>query len=522
MSSYDIIVIGAGHNGLVCAAYLARAGQRVLVLEARECTGGAAGTSEIKEGYRVSACAHIAHMLSPRVVNDLALERHGLGYSRQAMKTVVLDAGGRHLVLDPDPARRHESLLEHSLADADRLGEFERRIERFAEVLAPLITSVPPRLGTRDWGSRAVLAKLGWRIRRLGRTDMREFLRVIGMNIADWVEDTFESDAVRAAIAFDAVLGTHLGPRSPGSVLTLLHRRAGERGTTLAHPAGGMGGVTAAMTRAAQAHGVEIRTAAPVERILVEGDRASGVVLRSGEEFRAPVVASSADPKQTFLGLLGTAHLDTGFVRRVRNIRMHGNAAKLNLALKALPAFAGLGEELAGERLLIAPDVDYLERAFDHAKYGEYSTAPAMEITLPSVHDATLAADGKHVLSAVVQYAPYDLRAGWDKSRRKFEKVVLDTLSAYAPGIRKLIVAKELLTPADLERTYWMTGGHWHHGELAFDQFLMLRPVPGAAQYTTPMAGLYLCGAGSHPGGGVTGTVGFNAAQQIIAMEVGE
>jgi phytoene dehydrogenase-like protein len=517
---YDAVIIGAGHNGLVCAAYLARRGRRVLVVEAAETVGGAARTREIAPGFRVSTCAHLLHMFHPQVAKDLALADHGLRYSTRHMSTAVLDAAGPALILPQDPSAAHAALAARSPADADAWPAFEQRMARFARILQPLLTSAPPRLGTSERSDYAALAKLGWSLRRLGREDMREFLRIIGMNIADLLEETFVADTVQGALAFDAVLGTRLGPRSPNSVLTFLYRRAAQNADGhLSHPTGGLGTLTEALAAAARAAGAEIRTSTPVERIAVEGDRASGVVLANGDTLAAGCVVSNADPRRTFLELLGPEHLDAGFVRRVRNIRMRGTAAKLNLALDGLPAFAGLDRSALAGRLLVAPGVRHVERAFDCAKYGAWSQEPAMEITLPSVHDATLAPEGKHVLSAVIQYAPYDLEGGWDARRDAFADHVIAAIGAYAPDLEHKIVARELITPLDLERDFRMSGGHWHHGELVFDQFLMLRPVPGAAQYATPLPGLYLCGAGAHPGGGVTGIVGMNAARRILDSE---
>ncbi|NIR29430.1 MAG: NAD(P)/FAD-dependent oxidoreductase [Gammaproteobacteria bacterium] len=519
---YDIIVVGGGHNGLVCAAYLARAGRRVLVLEAAAQLGGAAITREIAPGFRVSACAHLLHMLHPRVIDDLALADHGLRYSARRLSTAVLGANGGALVLPDDDADAREALSAHSRSDAEAWSPFRARTRRIARVLQPLLTRAPPRLGTHERADRLALLKAGWSVRRLGRENMRELLRIAGMNIADLLEETFETEAVQGALALDAVLGTRLGPRSPTSVLTFLYRLAHENGNgRLSHPAGGLGALTEALAKAARSVGAEIRTGCAVEHIVVENDRAGGVVLDTGETITAGCVVSNADPRRTFLELLGPEHLDAGFVRKVRNIRMRGTAAKLNLALDALPSFAGLDTAALGGRLLVAPGIGYVERAFDHAKYGEVSAAPAIEITLPSLHDTSLAPEGKHVLSAIVQYAPYDLRGGWDSARDTFADAIIRTLAAHAPDLESKIVARELITPLDLEREFRMTGGHWHHGELAFDQFLMLRPVPGAAQYATPVPGLYLCGAGAHPGGGVTGVAGMNAARRMLSREAG-
>jgi len=518
-AAFDVIVVGAGHNGLTCAAYLAKAGRRVLVLEAAAALGGAATNTEIAPGFTVSACAHLLHSLHPKVIADLDLTRHGLSLSASDMPTVALDTNGNHVILRRDQIT--ESLRAHSADDAAAMPAFYQRFVSYAATLQPFLTAVPPRLGGGRQ-DRLTLIKLGWAIRKLGRKEMREFLRVIGMNVADILEETFESDLVKGALALDGVLGTSFGPRSPGSVFTLLYRLAGEAGGVrgaLAHPRGGMGAVAQALAAAARAGGAEVRNDAPVARILVEGDRAMGVELQSGERFAAHVVVSNADPRVTFLSLLGPEYLDTGFVRRISNLRQRGLAAKLNLALNGLPSFAGLQEVELGGRLVIAPGIDYLERAFNHSKYGEYSERPAIEITIPSIHDRSLAPKGKHVLSAVIQYAPYDLKQGWDHAREAFADRVIATIAAYAPDLTEGILARQIITPLDLERDYGMTGGHWHHGDLALDQLSMLRPVPGAAQYATPLPGLYLCGAGAHPGGGVMGAAGRNAAHQVMAME---
>ncbi|MGH8306048.1 MAG: phytoene desaturase family protein, partial [Steroidobacteraceae bacterium] len=379
-----------------------------------------------------------------------------------------------------------------------------------------VLAGVPPRLGTGSWRDRATLAGLAWRLRALGRRDMRELLRIGGMCVHDLVDEHFESPLLKGALAFDAVLGSNFGPRSPGTVFTLLYRLAAGEGGTLAQPVGGLGALSEALASAARAAGAQIRTAAPVERIVVREDRAAGVVLHSGEEIRAACVVSSVDPKTTFLSLLGSEHLDAGFVRRIVHLRARGLTAKLHLALDGLPPFRGLESSALRGRLLWAPSPEHIERAFNHAKYGEFSSAPILEITAPTVADPALAPPGKHVLSVIVQYAPYALTGGWGEGRKPLTELIIDTLEALAPGLRARVRHAELLTPADIEREFRITGGHWHHAELALDQFYVLRPVPGAAQYRAPVGGLYLCGAGCHPGGGVMGIAGRNAARQVV------
>jgi phytoene dehydrogenase-like protein len=513
-----VIIVGGGHNGLVCAAYLARSGKEVIVLEAADRVGGAAVTREFAPGFKVSACAHLLYLLDTTISKDLALESHGLKLARSNLKTIALATDGSHLQL----AGNQVSGGGVSDSDKDALVKYRRRMDRFAKLLGGLHKQKPPRIGTSNRSDLIGAAKLALNIRLLGRDEMREFLRIAGINIYDILEEYFDNPLLKGALSLDGVLGTHLGPRSNNSIFTTLHRMSGQidgKQGALAHPVGGMGTVTAALAAAAAGHGATLRTASPVAKILMEGDRVSGVELESGEQIAADTVVSNADPRTTFFNLVGARNLEAGFVRKIQNIRMRGNAAKLHLALNTLPTFTGVAPEQLGERLVIAPGLEYVERAFDHAKYGEYSSAPALEITLPSVHDASLAPAGLHVLSAIVQYAPYELKGGWEAGREAFTNLVIEQLSRYAPGIRQQIAHTELLTPVDIEREFRITGGHWHHGELALDQALMLRPVPGAAQYATPLSGLYLCGAGAHPGGGVMGHAGRNAATAVLAGE---
>jgi phytoene dehydrogenase-like protein len=509
------VVIGAGHNGLVAAAYLARAGRRVVVLEAAGHVGGAAVTREFAPRFKVSAVAHLVHLLDPSIVRELDLCRHGLAFARESLKTVVLDADGEALVLDGDRVVAGRA----SARDRTAYAEFIGRMRRFASVLGRQHGRVPPRLAWRNWSEALPAAALGLAIRRLGREDMREFLRVVSMPIYDVVEESFENPLLKGAVALDAVLGTRLGARSGNTVFSYLHRLSGAaygRAPGPALPRGGAGSVTDALAAAARLAGAEIRLGCPVGAIVVAGDRVGGVRLEDGGFIAADAVVSSADPRTTLLTLLGARHLETEFAQRVHHLRATGTAAKLHLALAGLPAFRGVAAEHAGERLVISPSATYADEAFNPAKYRRYSEQPVLEITVPSVHDATLAPAGQHVLSAIVQYAPRDLEGGWDAARGPFQELLLALLERHAPGIRRQVLAAELLTPADIERDYRISGGHWHHAELTIDQALMLRPVPGAAQYAMPLAGLYLCGAGCHPGGGLIGAAGRNAARVVI------
>jgi phytoene dehydrogenase-like protein len=504
---YDAIVIGAGHNGLVCAALLAKAGRGVLVLEANERVGGAAITREFADGCSVSACAHLLYQLQPKVQKELGLSPR---LASDAMQTVALSEDGKHVRYSGD------NVSGVSDGDAASFRHFHRQMTRFAELLNTYLNTPPPRLGNHEFRDLATLARLGFDLRRLGRNEMRTFLRLIGINIHDEVTERFGSPLLRGALSFDAVLGTHLGPRSPNTIMTYLYRLAAGHGR-LAVPQGGMGSLAEELAQAARATGVTVRTNMPVQRIVVENGRVAGVESAGGERFESHTVISNADPKRTIMQLVGTRHVETGFTRRINNIRMRGNAAKLHLALDGLPGIDGLAKREFGDRLVIAPDEHYVERAFNPAKYGEASPEPVIEITVPSFRDPSLAPTGRHVMSCVVQYAPYALKDGWsDAARQAFMASCIETIGRYAPDLESRITASELLTPADIEREFHITGGHWHHGELALDQFMFVRPVCGAAQYRMPLDGLYLCGAGAHPGGGVSGAAGRNAAKYIL------
>ncbi|MBN9221467.1 MAG: NAD(P)/FAD-dependent oxidoreductase [Mesorhizobium sp.] len=520
MTSFDAIIIGGGHNGLVAAATLAKAGRKAVVLEAGAELGGAARTEEFAPGFRVSSVAHLLNRLHPDVVKTLELERHGLRFSRaDFLPSVALSKDGPPLVLH---GAYGEVLTGASASEQSAWKDLRAQLLRYAGILKPFLSRRPPDLAGMSMLETAALGQAALSLKKLGKEDMRDFLRVLLMNVADLLDEQLTDDRLKGLLAFDATLGSHLGPRSPTSLLGLYYRLAGETGGAAGAqmlPKGGMGAVVAAIRAAAEQADVAIRTSAPVAKVIVEKGRAVGVVLDSGEELRARTIVSAINPATTFLDLVGPREIDTGFVRKVKNIRMTGDAAKLHLALDRPPQFAGVDAAGHKGRLVIAPSPDHVERAFNPSKYGEFSSEPVMEITLPSLADPSLAPDGACVLSAVVQYAPYQLKEGWDAGKPKFLRAVMAQLESYAPGIGGSVVHAELLTPDDIEARYRMPGGHWHHGELQADQMLISRPVSGWSGYDTPVDGLFLAGAGSHPGGGVSGAPGLNAARRIIAMK---
>lgn len=516
-SSKKVLIIGAGHNGLVCGTYLARAGYQVAILEARDQIGGAAGSREFADGYQVSGLAHILHSLSPKVRRDLKLDAFGLD-TGTPVETIALDTAGQHLHLG------HSEVSGEGLSASDIAAyrQFKTDFIQYAKALQPLMLNKPPRLKNMDGKDKTTLAKLGWQLRfGLGKESMREFLRIGGINIYDVLNEVIDSPLLKGAIAVDAVLGQHMGPRTPNSVLTYLHRLWGETHSQASLPSGGMGQVVSALERAALNAGVSLRTDAAVARILVTDGVTRGVELQCGERIDGDIVVSNADAKTTFLDLVDSAELDAMFVHRVNSIRSKGNVAKLHFSLKGVPEINALPVEALGQRLLVAPSLRYVEHAFNHAKYGEFSEYPILEITIPSIADPSLAPAGHHVMSVSASFAPYTLKQGWDHGREAFIGRVIETIEQYAPGFASQILAREILTPVDIENQYHIAGGHWHHGEMAIDQLFMMRPIHGAAQYDTPVDGLFLCGAAAHPGGGVTGIPGHNAAQRIITMARG-
>ncbi len=510
----NVVIIGGGHNGLVCAAYLAKAGKKVTVLEAADQVGGAAATREFAPGFKASI-AHLLYLLDKDISKELGLEQHGLRIAKAGLNTIALAEDGNHITIST------EGVDGGGLSSQDQAAyqEYRRFMSKFAGVIGGLHNKIPPRI-TYQRKDLIALGKTALKLRMMGREDMREFLRIAGINIYDILKENFDHPLLKGALSLDAVLGTNSGPRSNNSVFTALHRMSGNTGKAagaVSIPAGGMGAVTEALAGAARKFGADIRTGSPVSDILMDGNAVAGVQLANGEQITAATVVSNADPKITILELLGARHVEAEFAQKIGNIRAQGNAAKLHLALDGLPDFKGISQDQLGERLVIAPNVEYVERAFNHCKYGEYSTNPVAEITLPSIHDSSLAPPGKHVLSAIVQYAPRKLGMGWQAGKAAFLDIVMALLDSYAPGIREKVLTAELLTPEDIEHDFRISGGHWHHGELSLDQFLMLRPVPKSAQYKTPVDGLYLCGAGCHPGGGVMGSAGKNAASVVLA-----
>jgi phytoene dehydrogenase-like protein len=514
----DAIIIGAGHNGLVCASYLARAGMDVLVLESGDTAGGMAAPRTLDGNYHFPGLAHAAYPVSPQIQRDLKLQEYGYEHGR-AINTIALDLGGKHLLVGSD-GLQGDDLTE---ADAKAYAAFRDQYLAFAKALRPLFDNKPPRLKDMPFGDKTTLAKLGWNIRMgLGREAMYEFLRVAAINIYDVLNDTITDDRLKGAIAVDAVMGSAVGPRTPGTVLTWLQRLYGELNGPMSLQSGGSAQLAHALTQSAEAAGVTLRFGAHVDKILIDRGRAFGVTLSSGEMVKARIVISNADPRTTFTNLVGAPLLDAMFANRVTQIRGSGVVGKLHLALSGLPDFSGIDEAQLGERLLVAPSMKYIESAFNHSKYGECSENPVFEITLPSVHNRALAPEGHHVMSVNVAYLPYDLEGGWQAQKQTYAYKLISQIGQYAPNLASLVVNHELLTPHDIENEFHAVKGHWHHGELSIHQSFMMRPLYGAAQYDTPIERLFLCGAGCHPGGGLTGLPGRSAAQRVLELGGGK
>ena len=522
MPKYDIIIVGGGHNGLVAACYLAKAGLKTLVLERREIVGGASVTEEIHPGFRCSTLAHSAGPLFPSIAAELDLHRFGLESISPNVRVLSPSPDGRSICVYNDVAKTSEEIRSFSTKDADAYPEFVKSFSRIGRVLAPLASMTPPSIDRPGASDVWHLGKIGLAFRNLGKKDEYRLLRWGPMAVADLASEWFETELLRATIAARGIYGAFAGPWSAGTSLGLLWQAAldGHPIPPASFVKGGMGALTQALSKAAAASGVEIKSASEVSAIHAGNGTSATVVIKNGDELETRAVVSNADPHTTFLRLIDPVDLEPNFLSKVRNYRAIGTAGKINLALSSLPSFksvSGSGKEKLSGRIHIGPEIDYLERAFDAAKYGDFSPEPYLDITIPSLTDPSMAPDGKHVMSIHAQFAPYKLKSGdWNSRREDFADAVIGQLEEYAPGIRDLIVAKQVLTPVDLEQTYGLSGGHIHHGEQTLDQFFTFRPLLGWAQYRTPLHRLYLCGAGTHPGGGVTGLPGANAAREII------
>ncbi len=520
MANYDAIIIGAGHNGLTAAAYLARAGNKVLLLERRPQVGGIAVTEEIFPGFKFSTCEHLAGAFSKNIVSDLKLDQHGLEILPLAPLLLMPALDGNALVIPREFNGAREAIATHSRPDADRFQAFCALMRNLADFLFTLYgVPLPDKAEPRNF-NLAEFVRLGWKFHRLGKKEMHEFLRVLPMSIADLLNEWFENDLLKAALAGAAMLGSYVGPRQQGTAFNFLHHQIGASNgalQTAGFVRGGSGALTQALSNAAKAHGAEIRTGTEVMKIMTKDGIASGVVLENGDEIRAPITVSNVDVKRTLLELVEPASFDPEFLLQIKNIRSRGTLAKINLALDALPNFGPPNQAALGGIIQVAPTLDYLERAADDAKYKRFSKRPFLQITIPSVADPSLAPAGKHVMSVWVQSAPYEIaQSSWNEQRQALCDTVIETIEEYAPGLGNIVLHRQVLTPLDLETIYGLTGGHPYHAEMALDQIFFMRPVPGWSRYHTPITNLYLCGSGTHPGGGITGLPGYYAAREIL------
>ena len=519
--TYDAIVIGGGHNGLVNAAYLARAGKKVLVLERRHIVGGAAVTEEIFSGFKFSVCSYVVSLLRPEIIRDLDLPRHGL-------EILPLDGtftpmpNGDYLWRVNDHAKTRREIARHSQLDAEAYDDFGKAMLQMCRFVKPILSMVPPDPYTLNPRELMKLLFLGRRFRDLPSGDQYNQVQLMTMSAIDFLDQWFETDVLKATMSASGIIGTFLGVRSPGTAYVLLHHYMGEidgafRSWGFAR--GGTGAISNAVADAAREAGVEIRTKAGIAKIIVMNGKARGVVLENGDEISAHVVSSSVDPRNTFVKMIEPGNLPDEFMEDINRYKFRGSSGKVNLALEGLPDFTclpGAGAHLRGA-ISISPSVDYMERAYDEAKYGRYSRGPYIDMVIPSLTDPSLAPPGKHVMSCFVQYAPYKLTEGaWDEKKEEFGDNVINTIAQYAPNIKNLIVGRQIVTPLDLEREWGLTEGNIFQGELSLEQLFFLRPVPGWAHYRTPIDNLYMCGSATHPGGGIMGANGRLAALEIL------
>jgi phytoene dehydrogenase-like protein len=523
-SRFDAIVIGAGHNGLVTACYLARAGLRVLVLERRYVVGGACVTEETFPGFKVSTAAYVNSLFHTEIVRDLNLGAYGYEVLPRDPSSFTPFPDGRSLMMGPDAELTRKEIAKFSARDAERYSQYESMLERVAAVVEPTLTMAPPDLQRPRLGDLRTLLSLGREFRRLG-DGAGEAVEILTGAARPILDRWFESEELKGTLATDAIIGAMASPSMPGTAYVLFHHVMGEAGGARGvwgYMRGGMGGIAQALAAAARDLGADIRCDAEVARIVVRDGRAAGVALASGDEFYAPVVASNADARVTFLRLLDRDALPEAFVADVERISYASASVKINVALAELPSFRAVPGTEAGPQhrgtIHICPDQDYIERAFDDAKYGRTSAEPVLECTIPSVVDPTVAPPGRHLMSMFVQYGPYELRDGsWDDTREAFADRCFDLLDEYAPNFKRAVIARQVLAPVDLERVFNLTGGNIFQGAMTPGQLFAFRPVPGYARYRTPLPGLYLCGAAAHPGGGVMGTPGLNAAREILS-----
>jgi phytoene dehydrogenase-like protein len=527
MSTKRAIVIGGGHNGLTCAYYLARAGMSVMVLERRGIVGGAAVTETFHPGFRNSTCSYTVSLLNPAVIGDMALHEHGLRIVERRVANFLPLPGGDHLILAE--GRTKAEVARFSARDADRLEAYGARLEAIADVLRAVVLETPPNMPV-DGGLADTVAELlksvglGRRLSKLDLTGRRDLLALFSQSAGDWLDGWFESDPIKAAFGFDGVVGNYASPYTPGSAYVLLHHVFGEvngKKGAWGHAIGGMGAITQAMAAACASQGVEIRTTEAVTQVITEKGRATGVVTHGGERFDADLVVSNLNPKLLFGALMDSASLPTDFNDRISRYRCGSGTFRMNLALSELPRFTGAPEgidHLTGG-IIIAPSLAYMDRAYADARAFGWSRAPIVELLVPSTLDPTLAPSGRHVASLFCQHVAPELPGGrsWDACRDEVADLMIDTVEAFAPGFGASVIGRQILSPLDLERTFGLVGGDIMHGALSLDQMFSARPVLGHGDYRTPLKGLYQCGAGTHPGGGVTGVPGRNAAREILA-----